>query len=225
MEGKLTICDLSHSLLIIFGMAKDKTQKDKIQKDKSQVETINLDKVMSELREEMKRAVSKLEEEIKLVRTGRAHPSLLDGIKVFAYDSEIPINQLAVISVESPSSLIIQPYDPNIISSIEKAILQSGRDLVPSNDGKLIRIKIPPLTQENREKLIKLIRKKAEDFKVSIRNIRDKGRGKIKEAKDNKAISEDRMKKLLDEIQKMTNEHTSEIDRITQAKEKEILGQ
>ncbi len=188
-------------------------------------EKVNPNEVMSEMRVDMSNAIRKFSEELKKVKTGRAHPSLLDGIVVFAYDSEIPINQLAVISVESPSELVIQPYDPNIISSIEKAILQSGRDLVPSNDGKVIRIKIPPLTKETREKLVKLIRKKAEDFRVSLRNIRDEARSRIKRAKDEKAISEDQMRKFFNEIQKETEKHMKQIEEILSAKEKEIMGE
>jgi ribosome recycling factor len=185
---------------------------------------INPDKVISDAKEEMKRAVEKFDEEMKKVKTGRAHPSLLDGIKVFAYDSEIPLNQLALISVSSPSELIVEPFDPNIRPAIEKAILQSGRDLVPQSDGKIIRIKIPPLTQETRENILKLVRKKSEDFKVSIRNIRDKARSEIKDAKDKKVISEDRARRLFDELQKITDENIKKIDTILQAKEKEILG-
>ncbi len=188
------------------------------------VVSVNPEQVISEMKAEMAAAVSKFDEEIRKIRTGRAHPSLLDGIKVFAYDSEIPLNQLALITVESYSSLLIQPYDQGTIALIEKAILQSGRDLVPSNDGKSIRIKIPPLTQEAREKLVKLVRKKAEEFKVSIRNIRDKARSEIKKAKDSKIISEDRSRKLLEEIQKITDENTKKVDALTQAKEREIMG-
>jgi len=198
--------------------------KEKEKGKREQEVEINPDKVISDAKEEMKRAVEKFEEEMKKVKTGRAHPSLLDGIKVFAYDSEIPLNQLALISVSSPSELIVEPFDPNIRPAIEKAILQSGRDLVPQSDGKIIRIKIPPLTQETRENILKLVRKKSEDFKVSIRNIRDKARSEIKDAKDKKVISEDRARRLFDELQKITDENIKKIDTILQAKEKEILG-
>jgi ribosome recycling factor len=198
--------------------------KEKEKGKREQEVEINPDKVISDAKEEMKRAVEKFDEEMKKVKTGRAHPSLLDGIKVFAYDSEIPLNQLALISVSSPSELIVEPFDPNIRPAIEKAILQSGRDLVPQSDGKIIRIKIPPLTQETRENILKLVRKKSEDFKVSIRNIRDKARSEIKDAKDKKVISEDRARRLFDELQKITDENIKKIDTILQAKEKEILG-
>jgi len=198
--------------------------KEKEKGKREQEVEINPDKVISDAKEEMKRAVEKFDEEMRKVKTGRAHPSLLDGIKVFAYDSEIPLNQLALISVSSPSELIVEPFDPNIRPAIEKAILQSGRDLVPQSDGKIIRIKIPPLTQETRENILKLVRKKSEDFKVSIRNIRDKARSEIKDAKDRKVISEDRARRLFDELQKITDENIKKIDTILQAKEKEILG-
>jgi ribosome recycling factor len=198
--------------------------KDKEKGKREQEVEINPDKIISEAKEEMKKAVEKFDEEMKKIKTGRAHPSLLDGIKVFAYDSEIPLNQLALISVSSPSELIVELFDPNIRPAIEKAILQSGRDLVPQSDGKIIRIKIPPLTQETRENILKLVRKKSEDFKVSIRNIRDKARSEIKDAKDKKVISEDRARRLLDELQKITDENIKKIDTILQAKEKEILG-
>ena len=198
--------------------------KEKEKGKREQEVEINPDKVISDAKEEMKRAVEKFEEEMRKVKTGRAHPSLLEGIKVFAYDSEIPLNQLALISVSSPSELIVEPFDPNIRPAIEKAILQSGRDLVPQSDGKIIRIKIPPLTQETRENILKLVRKKSEDFKVSIRNIRDKARSEIKDAKDRKVISEDRARRLFDELQKITDENIKKIDTILQSKEKEILG-
>ncbi len=202
-------------------MGKDKGK----EKGKKEQEiNINPDKVISDAKEEMKRAVEKFDEEMRKIKTGRAHPSLLEGIKVFAYDSEVPLNQLALISVSSPSELIVEPFDQNIRASIEKAILQSGRDLVPQSDGKIIKIKIPPLTQETRENLLKLVRKKSEEFKVSIRNIRDKARSDIKDAKDSKVISEDRARRLFDELQKITDENIKKIDIILQAKEKEILG-
>jgi ribosome recycling factor len=202
-------------------MGKDK---DKDKGKKEQEVNINPDKVISDAKEEMRRAVEKFDEEMRKVKTGRAHPSLLEGIKVFAYDSEVPLNQLALISVSSPSELIVEPFDQSIRASIEKAILQSGRDLVPQSDGKIIKIRIPPLTQETRENLLKLVRKKSEEFKVSIRNIRDKARSDIKDAKDRKVISEDRARKLFDELQKITDENIKKIDTILQAKEKEILG-
>ncbi len=198
--------------------------KEKEKGKREQEVEINPDKIISDAKEEMKKAVEKFDEEMKKIKTGRAHPSLLDGIKVFAYDSEIPLNQLALISVSSPSELTVEPFDPNIRPAIEKAILQSGRDLVPQSDGKIIRIKIPPLTQETRENILKLVRKKSEDFKVSIRNIRDKARSEIKDAKDKKVISEDRARRLFDELQKITDENIKKIDTILQAKEKEILG-
>jgi ribosome recycling factor len=202
-------------------MGKDK-DKEKVKKE--QEVNINPDKVISDAKEEMRRAVEKFDEEMRKVKTGRAHPSLLEGIKVFAYDSEVPLNQLALISVSSPSELIVEPFDQSIRASIEKAILQSGRDLIPQSDGKIIKIRIPPLTQETRENLLKLVRKKSEEFKVSIRNIRDKARSDIKDAKDRKVISEDRARKLFDELQKITDENIKKIDTILQAKEKEILG-
>jgi ribosome recycling factor len=202
-------------------MGKDK---DKEKGKKEQEVNINPDKVISDAKEEMRRAVEKFDEEMRKVKTGRAHPSLLEGIKVFAYDSEVPLNQLALISVSSPSELIVEPFDQSIRASIEKAILQSGRDLVPQSDRKIIKIRIPPLTQETRENLLKLVRKKSEEFKVSIRNIRDKARSDIKDAKDRKVISEDRARKLFDELQKITDENIKKIDTILQAKEKEILG-
>jgi len=118
-------------------MGKDK---DKEKGKKEQEVNINPDKVISDAKEEMRRAVEKFDEEMRKVKTGRAHPSLLEGIKVFAYDSEVPLNQLALISVSSPSELIVEPFDQSIRASIEKAILQSGRDLIPQSDGKIIKI-------------------------------------------------------------------------------------
>lgn len=192
-------------------------------KDQKQAQQQQIDPqvLIKEMKNEMNLAVEKFSEEIKKIKTGRAHPSLLDGIKVFAYDSELPLKQIALITVESSSTLLIQPHDSSTIPAIEKAILQSGRDLVPSNDGKVIRIKISPLTHETREKLIKLVRKKSEEFKVSVRNIRDKTRSKIK---DIKTMSEDKKRKILEDIEKETNQIIAKIDSITSEKEKEILS-
>lgn len=198
-----------------------KDQKHQAKAQKQQTEQIDPQVYLKEMRDEMSQTVEKFAEEMKKIRTGRVHPSLLDGIKVFAYDSELDLNQVALITVESSSSLLIQPFDSSLIQSIEKAILQSGRDLVPSSDGKVIRIKIPPLTQEMREKILKIVRKKGEDFKVSLRNTRDKVRNKIR---DIKSISEDRRRKILEDIEKESNDFMKKIDSIIESKEKEILS-
>ncbi len=179
--------------------------------------------VLTEVREKMDKAIKALEKELSHVRTGRATPALLDGIKVSYYGSEMPLNQVATISVPESRTITVQPWDVNVLPEIEKAILASELGLTPSNDGKIIRVAVPPLTEERRKELVKLVKKMGEESKVAIRNIRRDGNDKLKKQKKDKVLSEDECFKLQDEIQKITDDHVKKVDAIIAEKEKEIL--
>ncbi|MBC8419531.1 MAG: ribosome recycling factor [Proteobacteria bacterium] len=181
------------------------------------------DDILSDLRQKMKKTAGALEKEFKRIRTGRASTALLEGIKVECYDTHMPIEQVASISVPESRLITIQPWDQSIIGDIEKGILKSELGLTPINDGKIIRISIPPLTEERRKELAKLARKMAEENKISIRNLRREANEMFKELKNEKEISEDELYKSQDDVQKITDEFIQEIDEITARKEKEII--
>ncbi len=179
--------------------------------------------ILSELRQKMTKTVEAIGKDFKKIRTGRASTALLDGIKVDCYDSQMPLDQVASLSAPEPRLLTIQPWDQSIIGEIEKSILKSELGLTPMNDGKLIRISIPPLTEERRKELAKLARKMAEDSKIAIRNHRRDANEMFKQLKNDKDISEDEFFKAQDEVQKITDEFIEKIDAVTKDKEKEIL--
>ena len=181
------------------------------------------DEIISELREKMDRTVEALKKEFKRVRTGRASTALLDNIKVDCYDTKMPLDQVASISVPESRLITIQPWDQSVIGNIEKSILKSELGLTPINDGKIIRISIPPLTGERRKELAKLAKKMSEDSKVSIRNLRREANEIFKELKNGKEISEDELHKSHNDVQKITDEFVKKIDAITAQKEKEII--
>jgi ribosome recycling factor len=182
-----------------------------------------IDEILSELRDDMTKSAESLKRDFNRIRTGRASTALLDGIRVVAYETQMPLDQVATISAPESRLIIIQPWDQTIIGDVEKAILKSELGLTPMNDGKIIRIAIPPLTGERRKELAKLARKMAEDNKVSIRNHRREANDMLKEMKTDKDISEDEMHKGLNEVQKVTDEFIKKIDEITAEKEKEII--
>lgn len=181
--------------------------------------------ILDEVERTMKKSVEVFKSELATIRSSRASSTLVDGIKVEAYGTQMPIRQMASISVPDPSTIMLQPYDPSILGNIEKAIIESGRDLVPHNDGKTIWIKIPPMSEERRREIIKIVRRKAEDFRVSIRNIRAEARDKAKALKDEGKLSEDVLRRCQDEIQKLTDKYTKEIDTLVGTKEKDIMGE
>ena len=182
-----------------------------------------IDEILSEMRNDMTKSVEALKRDFKRIRTGRASTALLDGIRVEAYDTQMPLDQVATISVPESRLIVIQPWDQTIIGDVEKSILKSELGLTPMNDGKVIRIAIPPLTEERRKELAKLAKKMAEDNKISIRNHRREANDMLKEMKNDKDISEDEMHKALNEVQKVTDEFVVKIDEITAEKEKEII--
>ncbi len=181
------------------------------------------EEILSECRQKMIKTIDVLKKEFMRIRTGRASTSLLDGIRVDCYDAQMPLDQVASISIPESRLITIKPWDQSIIGGIEKSILKSELGLTPMNDGKLIRIPIPPLTEERRKELAKLARKMAEDGKVSVRNHRREANELLKELKQEKEISEDEMYKGQDEVQKATDEFIKKIDEVTAEKEKEIM--
>ncbi|MCF8067894.1 MAG: ribosome recycling factor [Desulfobacterales bacterium] len=182
-----------------------------------------IESVYQEARDKMGKAIIALGNEFKRVRTGRASSSLLDGIRVDYYGTQTPLNQMASVSIPESRLINIQPWDATAIKDIEKAILKSDLGLTPSSDGKLIRIAIPPLTEERRKDLVKVVHKMAEEHKVAVRNIRRDANDLLKEFKKTGEISEDDAFKAQDKVQKITDEHIKKIDECSEEKEKEIL--
>ena len=182
-----------------------------------------LDEVVSEAKQDMAKAVEALERELSRMRTGRANLAVLDGIKVEYYGSQTPLNQVAALSTPEPRLIVIKPWDKNMVAVIHKAIQQADLGLNPSNDGELVRIPIPPLTEERRRDLVKLVKKNGEEYKVQIRRIRRDANDMIKQLEKDKEISEDDMHRGTDRIQKLTDEYIAKVDEVIKKKEKEIL--
>ncbi len=182
-----------------------------------------IDEVFSETKASMEKTVSAMVRDLKRIRTGRASLALLDGLMVDYYGSPTPINQLATLSIPEPRQILIQPWDSQAVPDIEKAILKSELGLNPMNDGKIIRIVLPPLTEERRRELVKVVRRMAEDFKVQIRSHRRDANEMLKDLKSEKEITEDQMHKGQDQIQKTTDEYIAKLDDLVTEKEKEIM--
>ncbi len=182
-----------------------------------------LDEIYRDLGERMDKTVEALESEYKKLRTGRASISLVDGIRADYYGSATPLSQLATLTIPDPRTIAIQPWDTSVVGEIEKAILKSDLGLTPMNDGKAIRIGIPPLTAERRRDLVKVVKKRAEESKVAVRNIRRDINAKIKDLKNDKKVSEDEQFRAQEEIQRVTGDYVKRIDAVCLAKEKEIL--
>jgi ribosome recycling factor len=182
-----------------------------------------LDDIYQDARESMGKTISSLENELKRVRTGRANLSILDGIRVDYYGTLTPLNQMASLAVPESRLITIQPWDVSVIKDIEKALLKSDLGLTPSNDGKMIRIAIPPLTEERRKQLAKNVHKMCEDHKIAIRNIRRDANEMLKTLKKDGDIAEDDAFKGQDQVQKITDDFITQIDEIYKEKEKEIL--
>ena len=171
----------------------------------------------------MDRTIEALRKEFSSIRTGRASLALLAGIMVNYYDTLTPLQQLASLSIPESRQMAIQPWDPKIIPDIEKAILKSDLGLTPMNDGKMIRMSIPLLTEERRKQLVKIVKKKAEEAKVAVRNIRRDANEELKKLEKEKHLSEDEVKKAQDEIQKITDSYITRVDDVLANKEKEIM--
>ena len=179
--------------------------------------------VLKNTSEKMAKSVEALKLDLTKIRTGRASLSLLDGITVAAYGSAMPINQLATLTIPESRLIVIQPWDPQMLGGIEKAILKSDLGLTPVNDGRLVRINIPQLTEERRKEMVKRVRKIAEEYKVAVRNLRRESNDALKKQKESKEISEDEMFKLQDEVQKVTDKFVKNIDDIAIGKETEVM--
>ena len=182
-----------------------------------------IESIFQETRDNMGKSIEAVKNEFKRVRTGRASLSILDPIRVDYYGTLTPLNQMASLAIPESRLITIQPWDVSVIKDIEKAILKSDLGLTPSNDGKLIRIAIPPLTEERRKQLVKSIQKKSEEFKIAVRNIRRDSNELLKGLKKDGEISEDDAFRAQDQVQKITDEHIQLIDDICEEKEKEIL--
>lgn len=179
--------------------------------------------VILDMAEKMEKSVEMFKVELSKIRTGRASLALLDGIMVDAYGSSMPLNQVGTLTIPESRLIAIQPWDPQLLPVIEKALLKASIGLTPVNDGKIIRLNIPQLTEERRKELVKQVKKTAEEFRVAVRNSRRDAIDTLKKQKQDKEISEDDMFKLQDEAQSETDSHIKQIDDITASKEKEVM--
>jgi len=182
-----------------------------------------MEALLKETSARMERSIEALRKELGKVRTGRASFSLLDGVKVDYYGTPTPLQQVGTLSVPESRLITVTPWDTKMIGPIEKAIQGSGLGLNPSNDGKMVRIPIPPLTEERRRELAKVVRKMGEDARVAVRNVRREAIEKLKDREKKKEISEDVVKRGQERIQKETDAHVKKIDEILKSKEQEIL--
>ena len=182
-----------------------------------------IESIFQDTKESMGKSIVALKNELNRVRTGRASLSILDDIRVDYYGTLTPLDQMASLSVPESRLITIQPWDVSIIKEIEKAILKSDLGLTPSNDGKLIRISIPALTEERRKQLVKVVQKKGEEHKIAVRNIRRDSNDLLKGLKKDGDIAEDDAFRAQDQVQKITDEHTKRMDEICKEKEQEIL--
>jgi ribosome recycling factor len=179
--------------------------------------------VFHQLKTRMDKAVEDFRTNLAAARTGRASVHMLDTVRVPYYGSEMPLNQLSQVHAADAQLLTVQPFDPSILAEIDKAIRAAGLGLNPQNDGKIIRIPVPPLTEDRRKEMVKHLHKILEDHRTAIRNVRRDGNDAIKKAMKDKKISEDDEKKALDEVQKLTDAEIKKMEEMSQAKEKELL--
>ena len=182
-----------------------------------------INELFSSTKERMNKVIDHYSSEISVIRTGRATTSMLDSIKIDYYGSPTPLNNISNISSPSPDLIIIQPFDPSSLEMIEKSIAVSDLGMNPNNDGNLIRLNVPPLTEERRNELIKLVHKYIEDAKIAIRNIRRDANESFKKIEKDGELSEDNLKRALENIQELTNEYISKLEKIQEVKEKDIL--
>lgn len=173
--------------------------------------------------ERMEGAIEALKKDLGSIRTGRASLALLEGITVDYYGTPTPIQQVASLSIPEPRQIMIQPWEQRLIPEIEKAIMKSDLGLTPTNDGRTIRINIPPLTEERRRQLVKIVKKRAEEARIAVRNIRRDANEELKKLEKEKHLSEDEVKRSQEEIQKLTDSYIAKVDEILAHKEKEIM--
>ncbi len=182
-----------------------------------------LDEIKKDANERMDKSVASLQQELKKLRTGRAHPSLLDHLTVEYYGSQVPINQVANITIEDSRTLGVTPWEKQMVPVIEKAIMTSELGLTPASAGTVIRIPLPPMTEERRKDLARVVRSEAESGRIAVRNIRRDALSDVKELLKEKLITEDEDRRAHDDIQKLTDKHVAAIDAVLAAKEAELM--
>jgi ribosome recycling factor len=182
-----------------------------------------IDDVLQDLRERMSKTVEVLQDDLLSIRTGRASPALVEKLPVEYYGSMAPLIQLASIAVPEPRLLVIRPFDPSALPDIERAILKSDLGLTPMNDGKLIRLSVPRLTEERRRELVRVVARRVEEARIAIRNLRRDALKDLQEFEKEKMISEDEFFRAKDEVQALTDEYIEKIDEIGQRKEEEVM--
>jgi len=176
-----------------------------------------------EVREQMEKAIEAIRRDFSSVRTGKASPALLDMVRVDAYGSKMPLNQLGTVSAPEPRLLMVQPWDKGLMGDIEKAIRSSELGLNPANDGNVIRVPIPALTEERRKEMVRMLHKLAEEGRIAIRHARHEANKHIKQREHDHEIGEDDARRQIDEIQSLTDEHIARIDQLLKAKEEEVM--
>jgi ribosome recycling factor len=181
------------------------------------------EEIKKDVRTRMQKSIENLQEEFKRIRSGRANAGLVEGLMVDYYGNRTPLKQLASISVPEPRLIVVQPWDKGSLGEIEKAFHRSDLMLTPNNDGKVIRINIPPLTEERRKELVKVAKGKGEDARIAIRNIRRDGNEEVKLAEKEGHVSEDASKKAMEDIQKITDEFIEQVNGLLEQKEAEIM--
>lgn len=179
--------------------------------------------ILSTAQTKMQKTIEVLRVDLASVRAGRANVSLLDKVMVEYYGTPTPVNQVASVTVPEPRMIVIQPWEKNLLKDIERAIMKSDLGLNPNSDGSVIRLNLPQLTEERRKELVKTVHKKAEDARVSVRNLRREANDSVKKAEKAKEITEDEAKKANDDIQKMTDKFIKEVDTVMEHKEKEVM--
>ncbi|MGD2207007.1 MAG: ribosome recycling factor [Anaerolineae bacterium] len=179
--------------------------------------------LLSDLRQRMEKSVDVLQDDLRSIRTGRASPALVEKLPVEYYGTNTPLNQMASIAAPEPRLLVIRPWDPSALDDIERAILKSDLGLTPMNDGKLIRLSIPRLTEERRRELVRVVSQRLEEARIAIRNLRRDGLQDLREFESEKMISEDDFYRAKDDVQDITDEFIERIDEIGQRKEEEIM--
>lgn len=183
-----------------------------------------IDEIIADAEERMQKSVVSLEEAFKKIRTGRAHPSILDSMMVSYYGTDTPLSQLANVNVEEGRSLLISPWEKQLIGEIEKAILKSDLGLNPSNNGDTIRVPMPPLTEETRREYTRQAKQEVENARVAIRNIRRDANSRFKDFEKERDISEDQQHRAEEQIQKLTNKHIAAVESAYQVKEQDLLS-
>jgi len=179
--------------------------------------------LLIETEKKMKKAIQATQHELALIRTAKATTSLLDGIRVEYYGTKVPLNQVAAISVPEPKILLVQPWEKSMVAEIEKTLLKSDLGLTPASDGNVIRLPIPPLTQERRKELIKVVHRLAEEGRVAVRNVRRDANEELRKAEKAGSLPQDDSKRTQERIQELTNKHIEQVDEIVVAKEKEVM--